>query len=306
MTSNEQALTDQMVKAVLDAKLDEEEVISVIRNMRKEIETLTELISDEGMIVDNLFDILTTLSKPLKHVNVDLSLLPVEKSEVEKANISYDGKLIIMRKDAGIQLINLMDEDNRDLLTKVLADVLPKLLDLIKDPSMHLEAEILELVTPDPQIEPIEEDSVKPEMVEDIELEMELEPTIIEESMIIEPEPSAPIIEVLTSEPKSKQVIPKDIPAERNITIQELRSKPKVKKIIVEQLPKRGEEPLRKLRNKVKKQSDLTRKQMEIIKRVRMEKIKKIREDQESVEPEWVQNKGIVSKIKKLIKKLGL
>jgi len=305
MTSNEQALTDQMAKAVLDSKLDEEEVISVIRDMRKEIETLTELFSDEGMIVDNLFDILTTLSKPLKHVNVDLSLLPVEKSEMEKANISYDGKLIIMRKDAGIQQINLMDEDNRDLLTKVLVDVLPKLMDLINDPSMHLEPEILEVVTPDPQIVLIKEDSVKPGMVEDPELEMELEPTIIEEPMIIEPGPSAPIIEVLTSEPKPKQAILKKNPAERIKSIQELRSKPKVKKIIVEQLPKRGEEPLRKLRNKVKKQSDLTRKQMEIIKRVRMEKIKKIREDQESVEPEWVQNKGIVSKIKKLFKKMG-
>ena len=133
-----------MTQDISDNILDEEEVISVIRGMRDEIETLTGLISDEGLIVDNLFETLTTLSKPLKHIDVDLSLVPVESSEVERANISYDGKLIIMRKDAGIQLINLMEEENRDLLTKVLGDVLPKLTELIKDPSMQ----------PDPEPEP--------------------------------------------------------------------------------------------------------------------------------------------------------
>jgi len=280
MTSSEQALAEHMAQDVSDTILDEEEVISVIRGMREEIETLTGLISDEGLVVDNLFEILTSLSKPLKHIDVDLSLVPVESSEVEKANISYDGKLIIMRKDAGIQLINLMDEDNRDLLTKVLGDVLPKLLELIKDPSMH----------PDPEPEP-----------EIPEPQPEPEPTVVEEP-VIEPEIPAPIMEEPVLEPE--QVLPEIMPTE----IKEAEPKPVpkviVKKVVVEQLPKRGEKPLRKLRNKVGKQGDLTRKQMENIKRVRNDKIKKLREEQENAEPEWVEEKGLVSKVKKFFKKL--
>jgi len=280
MTSSEQALAEHMVQDVSDTIL--EEVISVIRGMREEIETLTGLISDEGLVVDNLFEILTTLSKPLKHIDVDLSLVPVESSEVERANISYDGKLIIMRKDAGIQLINLMDEDNRDLLTKVLGDVLPKLLELIKDPSMHPD--------PEPEPEPILE-----------VLEPAPEPTVVEEP-VIEPEIPAPIMEEPVLEPE--QVLTEVMPTEIKEAEPIPAPKVVVKKVVVEQLPKRGENPLRKLRNKVGKQSDLTRKQMEIIKRVRNDKIKKLREEQDNAEPEWVEENGLVNKVKKFFKKL--
>jgi len=280
MTSSEQALAEHMVQDVSDTIL--EEIISVIRGMREEIETLTGLISDEGLVVDNLFEILTTLSKPLKHIDVDLSLVPVESSEVERANISYDGKLIIMRKDAGIQLINLMDEDNRDLLTKVLGDVLPKLLELIKDPSMHPD--------PEPEPEPIVE---VPEPAP--------EPTVVEEP-VIEPEIPAPIMEEPVLEPE--QVLTEVMPTEIKEAEPIPAPKVVVKKVVVEQLPKRGENPLRKLRNKVGKQSDLTRKQMEIIKRVRNDKIKKLREEQDNAEPEWVEENGLVNKVKKFFKKL--
>jgi len=309
MTSSEQALAEQMAQDVSDTILDEEEVISVIRSMREEIETLTGLISDEGLVVDNLFEILTALSKPLKYIDVDLSLVPVESSEIEKANISYDGKLIIMRKDAGIQLINLMDEDNRDLLTKVLGDVLPKLLELIKDPSMHPDPEPepetpepeQDIQEPEPQPEPIVEEPMEPESVE--VPEPETKPTVVEET-VIEPEIPAPIIENPVQEPEAEHVMPEVTPTE----IEEAEPKPApkvvVKKVVVEQLPKRGEKPLRKLRNKVGKQSDLTRKQMKIIKRVRNDKIKKLREEQENAEPEWVEEKGLVSKVKKFFKKL--
>ena len=305
MTSSEQALAEQMAQDVSDTILDEEEVISVIRSMREEIETLTGLISDEGLVVDNLFEILTTLSKPLKHIDVDLSLVPVESSEIEKANISYDGKLIIMRKDAGIQLINLMDEDNRDLLTKVLGDVLPKLLELIKDPSMHPDPEPepetpepeQDIQEPEPQPEPIVEEPMEPESVE--VPEPETKPTVVEET-VIEPEIPAPIIENPVQEPEAEHVMPEVTPTE----IEEAEPKPApkvvVKKVVVEQLPKRGEKPLRKLRNKVGKQSDLTRKQMKIIKRVRNDKIKKLREEQENAEPEWVEEKGLVKKLARL------
>jgi hypothetical protein len=303
MTSNEQALAEHMAQDVSRARviLDEEEIISVIRGMREEIETLIGLISDEGLVVDNLFEILTTLSKPLKYVDVDLSLVPVESSEVEQANISYDGKLVIRRKDAGIQLINLMDEDNRDLLSKVLDDVLPKLMEIIKDPSMQPELEP-QTLEPEPQPEPIVKDPIELEPVE--VQESEIEPAIVEEPVIEQDIPTSTIEEPIL-EPEPEQVIPEVMPAE----IQEPEPKPApkviVKKVIVEQLPKRGEKPLLKLRKKVGKQSDLTRKQMEIIKRVRNDKIKKLREEQENAEPEWVEENGIVSKVKKFFKKLG-
>ena len=296
-----------MTQDISDNILDEEEVISVIRGMRDEIETLTGLISDEGLIVDNLFETLTTLSKPLKHIDVDLSLVPVESSEVERANISYDGKLIIMRKDAGIQLINLMEEENRDLLTKVLGDVLPKLTELIKDPSMQPDPEP-EPETPEPVFEEpepipepiIEEPTIEPEHIE--EQEPEPEPVVVEEP-VIEPEIPEPIVEEPVIEPEPEEIIQESIPPE----IPEPKPAPRVvKKVVVEQLPKRGEKPLRKLRKKVDKQNDLTRKQMEIIKRVREDKIRKLREEQENAEPEWVEEKGLVSKVKKFFKKLGL
>jgi hypothetical protein len=306
MTSNEQFLSVNMTDSVSDAIPDEEEVIAVIMGMREKIETLMGLISHENKVVDNLFEILTTLSKPLKHINVDLSIIPVETGEVEKANISYDGKLVIRRKDAGIQIINLMDSNNRDLLTKVLANVLPKMMELINDPLMRLDPEIQGLESVIQELEDKPEVKIPMDIasVKEPESKLELEPFIFKET-VIEPKFIVPKIENIAVEQEPKQVISKVLSTEISELELKLKSGSKGKKLVVNQLPKRGEKPLRKLRSKVEKQNEVVQRQMDIIKVIRDNKIKILRKELMTTEPEWEEEKGIISKLRKIFKNLG-
>ena len=306
MTSSEQALVDIETTSP-DSMPSEDEVISVLRRLREDIDDLQGLIMDEGLVLEGLLEILPSLSKPLKYIDIDLSILPVEEREVEKANLSYDGKLVIYRKDGNLQVINLIDKDHRELLSKVVKDALPKLRELLNDPEMFKE--------PEPEPEPVVESIPEPVKIEPEPVELEPlvidepEPTVIEPMVAPEPEPVIhdPVVELPvelepTQEIESEPVV---IPREPEPTVEPVvKPKPIVTK--VPQLPKRGAVPLRKLRSRVHKQNEVTRKQMDIIKRVREEKIRDLREETDNTEPEWVESKGIMDKVKKFFKRLGI
>ena len=306
MTSSEQALVDIETTSP-DSMPSEDEVISVLRRLREDIDDLQGLIMDEGLVLEGLLEILPSLSKPLKYIDIDLSILPVEEREVEKVNLSYDGKLVIYRKDGNLQVINLIDKDHRELLSKVVKDALPKLRELLNDPEMFKE--------PEPEPEPVVESIPEPVKIEPEPVELEPlvidepEPTVIEPMVAPEPEPVIhdPVVE-LPVEPEPTQEIepePVVIPREPEPTVEPVvKPKPIVTK--VPQLPKRGAVPLRKLRSRVHKQNEVTRKQMDIIKRVREEKIRDLREETDNTEPEWVESKGIMDKVKKFFKRLGI
>jgi hypothetical protein len=306
VTSSEQALVD-IETTSLDSMPSEDEVISVLRRLREDIDDLQGLIMDEGLVLEGLLEILPSLSKPLKYIDIDLSILPVEEREVEKANLSYDGKLVIYRKDGNLQVINLIDKDHRELLSKVVKDALPKLRELLNDPEMFKE--------PEPEPEQVVESIPEPVKIEPEPMELEPlvidepEPTVIEPMVAPEPEPVIhdPVVE-LPVEPEPTQEIepePVVIPREPEPTVEPVvKPKPIVTK--VPQLPKRGAVPLRKLRSRVHKQNEVTRKQMDIIKRVREEKIRDLREETDNTEPEWVESKGIMDKVKKFFKRFGI
>lgn len=310
MTSSEQALVD-IDMASPDSMPSEDEVVSVLRRLREDIDDLQGLIMDEGLVLEGLLEILPSLSKPLKYVDIDISILPVEEREVEKANLSYDGKLVIYRKDGNLQVINLVDKGHRELLSKVVKDALPKLRELLNDPEMFK----------DPEPEPVEEtEPVVESIPEPVKIEpepVELEPIVVDEPKLtviepmVAPEPELvihdPVVE-LPVEPEPTQEIepePVVIPREPEPTVEPVvKPKPVVTK--VPQLPKRGAVPLRKLRSRVHKQNEVTRKQMDIIKRVRDEKIRDLREEADNTEPEWVDSKGLRDKVKKFFKRLGI
>ena len=306
MTSSEQALVDIETTSP-DSMPSEDEVISVLRRLREDIDDLQGLIMDEGLVLEGLLEILPSLSKPLKYIDIDLSILPVEEREVEKANLSYDGKLVIYRKDGNLQVINLIDKDHRELLSKVVKDALPKLRELLNDPEMFKE--------PEPEPEQVVESIPEPVKIEPEPVELEPlvidepEPTVIEPMVAPEPELVIhdPVVELPvelepTQEIESEPVV---IPREPEPTVEPVvKPKPIVTK--VPQLPKRGAVPLRKLRSRVHKQNEVTRKQMDIIKRVREEKIRDLREETDNTEPEWVESRGLRDKVKKIFKRLGL
>jgi hypothetical protein len=301
-----------------DSMPSEDEVVSVLKHLREDIDNLQGLIMDEGIALKDLLEILPSLSKPLKHVNIDLTLLPVEEKKVERANFSYDGKLVIYRNDGTLQVINLIENEHRDLLTRVVKDILPKLTKLMENPEHIREPEPIEEMAPIQESKP--EIEIIPEPVEVVEQESAKIKTLPRGPKPVEPELAKPKpfqVEEPPMEPERNEpeyipipepvleeellVESETLPVEPVVTLVE-----ELKPVKVQQLPKRGAIPLRRLRRKVEKQNEVTRRQMDIIKRVREEKIRELREKADNAEPEWVERNGLRGKFRRFLRKLGL
>ena len=57
---------------------------------------------------------------------VDVSVIPSEYGPVERANIIPQGKLVLLHRDGNMTSIDLIEVENRDLLVRVIADVMPR------------------------------------------------------------------------------------------------------------------------------------------------------------------------------------
>lgn len=162
--------------------------MSAIRGMREDADLISELLTEEEIVVASLFRILGRLERPLGWVSVDPSILS-EMGDVDLAHVTPDGRLLISRRDREVKTIDLFDRWNRDLLALVVRDLAPKLRFMLENPPEIVEPEAEEPVYEEPEPEPIE---VFPEP----------EPTPVEEP-IIEPLPEEEYI----SEPVTDEII---------------------------------------------------------------------------------------------------
>lgn len=104
-----------------------EDVIGVLRGLREDVLEITELSAEEGNIVGAFSAAFLGLMSPLtKALPVDVSILPDDMGEVEKANIMPKGELVLMYRDGRMDSLNLALPENRDLMISVVRDVMPR------------------------------------------------------------------------------------------------------------------------------------------------------------------------------------
>lgn len=120
-----QGLVD--IRSMSGASSITDEVIGVMRRLREEVIHITDLSAEEGNIVEAFSASFLSLMSPLTNtLPVDISILPVEMGEIEKANIMPKGELALLYRDGRMDSIDLKNPENRDLLVEVVRDVMPR------------------------------------------------------------------------------------------------------------------------------------------------------------------------------------
>jgi hypothetical protein len=104
-----------------------QELVESLKSTADDIGQISELNSEEKILVTQFFSSLLKLMQPLSPaIAVDQSALPVELGDVVQAHIDPTGHLVLQFQDDHVELKDLSEEKNRDLMTAVIEDVMPK------------------------------------------------------------------------------------------------------------------------------------------------------------------------------------
>jgi hypothetical protein len=114
-------------KANEDYEMSIRELAAALKSMADDVGQISELASEEKLLVTEFFASLLKLMQPLTTaMPVSTSALPAEVGNVTQAYIDPTGHLALLHEDGHMELKNLTEEQNRDLMIMVIKDVMPK------------------------------------------------------------------------------------------------------------------------------------------------------------------------------------
>ena len=120
-----------------------QELVESLKSTADDIGQISELSSEEKILVAQFFSSLLKLMQPLApSIAVNQLALPAELGDVVQAHIDPTGHLILQFEDGHLELKDLSEEKNRDLMTAVSGDVMPKFKNLTSQQKHKLENRI--------------------------------------------------------------------------------------------------------------------------------------------------------------------
>ena len=120
-----------------------QELVESLKSTADDIGQISELSSEEKILVAQFFSSLLKLMQPLApSIAVNQLALPAELGDVVQAHIDPTGHLILQFEDGHLELKDLSEEKNRDLMTAVIGDVMPKFKNLTSQQKHKLENRI--------------------------------------------------------------------------------------------------------------------------------------------------------------------
>ena len=120
-----------------------QEIIESLKSTADDIGQISELSSEERILISQFFSALFKLMQPLTpSIAVDQLALPDELGNVIAAHVDPTGRLGLQFEDGHFELKDLSEEKNRDLMIAVMGDVVPKFKNLTSMQKRKLENRI--------------------------------------------------------------------------------------------------------------------------------------------------------------------
>ena len=120
-----------------------QDLVESLKSTADDIGQISELSSEEKILVAQFFSSLLKLMAPLaSSINVNQLALPSQLGDVVQAYIEPTGHLVLMFEGGHLELKDLSEEKNRDLMTAVIGDVMPKFKNLTSLQKRKLENRI--------------------------------------------------------------------------------------------------------------------------------------------------------------------
>ena len=125
-----------------------QELVESLKSTADDIGQISELSSEEKILVSQFFTSLLKLMQPLApSISVTQLALPAQFGDVVQAHVDQTGHLVLQFEDGHLELKNLIEEKNRDLMMAVVGDVVPKFKSLTSNQKRKLENRIKLLST---------------------------------------------------------------------------------------------------------------------------------------------------------------
>lgn len=125
------------------AQMSIRELADSLKSLADDIGQISELASEEKLLVTEFFTSLLKLMQPLTpSIPVSTSALPAEVGNVAQAHVDPTGHLALLHEDGHMELKNLVEERNRDLMILVIQDVMPKFKNLTSTQKHKIENRI--------------------------------------------------------------------------------------------------------------------------------------------------------------------
>ncbi len=125
-----------------------QELVESLKSTADDIGQISELGSEEKILVTQFFKSLFKLMQPLApSIAVNQLALPTQVGDVVQAHVDPTGHLVLQFVDNHVELKDLSEEKNRDLMMTVVSDVLPKFKSLTSMQKRKLENRIKLLST---------------------------------------------------------------------------------------------------------------------------------------------------------------
>lgn len=120
-----------------------QEIVESLKSIADDIGQITELSSEEKILVTQFFSSLFKLMQPLvPSIAVNHTVLPAKIGAVVQAHIDPTGHLVLQFEDNHIELKDLSKERNRELMMAVVEDIMPKFKSLTNDQKRKIENRI--------------------------------------------------------------------------------------------------------------------------------------------------------------------
>ena len=104
-----------------------QELVESLKSTADDIGQISELSSEEKILVTQFFISLFKLMQPLApSIAVTQTALPAQVGDVTQAYIDPTGHLVLQFEDGHVELKNLSEEKNREIMMAVVGDVVPK------------------------------------------------------------------------------------------------------------------------------------------------------------------------------------
>jgi hypothetical protein len=105
-----------------------QDLIDALNAVADDVGQISELTSEEKLLVSEFFSSLLKLMQPwVSSISVSPTALSKEKANVAQAHIDPTGHLAVFFKDGRFELIDLSEQENRELMIAVIEDMVPKL-----------------------------------------------------------------------------------------------------------------------------------------------------------------------------------
>jgi hypothetical protein len=125
--SVELSVSQGLKQAEKKKQISIQELVESLKSTADDIGQISELSSEEKILVSQFFMSLFKLMQPLApSIEVNHMALPAQVGDVVQAHIDPTGHLLLKFEDNHVELQDLSEEKNRDLMMTVVGDVVPK------------------------------------------------------------------------------------------------------------------------------------------------------------------------------------